>query len=109
MTFLDLLGYAWFLLVMPIVALFFLGRPFWAMLTQRPSDMASIKARYEGVVSPVGPYSKVETIERIGTLVSRYRVARRYRVVLKRPDGREITKTVYVDVGLLGGNDVSEN
>ncbi len=72
-----------------------------AWRTERPSDVTTIKARYEGLNGVAGSNMKVTSIRRAGTqLASRYRPpARKYEVALARPDGSEFHEIIGVSAG----------
>ena len=94
--------------MLALFAFLYAGPPLSALLKKRPADLASIRATYEGLTSPLGPYCKVKSIEPAGSGGSR-NAARRYRVVIERAGGEVVTRFVYVGAGLFNDGDIRDD
>lgn len=81
-----------------------------AWRTERPSDVTTIKARYEGLAGIAGPNMKVVSVKRAGTqLAGRYQPpARKYEIALVRPDGTELHDVIGVSAGLFDNGNLVE-
>jgi len=102
----DIATLLFFLVAVGVV----LGPSLLVMFTERPSDLAAIKARYEGPQGRAGPNMTVVSSVRFsfGFLGPRSRPARKYQVVLRGTDGREHRRIVGVSAGYLDDGEVDE-
>ena len=86
------------------------GRLIWVLRQNPPSDIAHIKANYEGLQGKAGPNMVVISTTRSGFyLGSRSEPPyRKYNVLLRGLDGLEKRRVVGVSVGILDSGDLRE-
>jgi hypothetical protein len=93
------IGAGVFIVFGPVVSSFFSPR----------SDLAHIKAAYEGPNGRAGADMSVIAIERAGEgRTGRLITSRAYRVTLEGPNGDRLEKTVGVDIQLFGTGNLHE-